>query len=684
MKKHFILAFALLLTCLFAQAQGLPQGINYQAVARDTKGALLGSKTIELKISLRADEAQGKRVYEETHRVVTNELGLFNLIVGEGQAVTGAFADVPWSEHHIWMEIALDEAGKGDYTAISASRLMAVPYAFHAGTADEVKGGGGSEKNAAFWKSNGNDLTVPGAHFLGTLDNKDVVFKTNNVERMRVGSSGDLNVNNNLTVGQDLDVNRDANIDRNLHVGQDVDIDRNLNVDGVSTLKGQVTVDANVTGVDGNYHAYPLRVQGGNQGIAIKVNANDPQRTTNFVTMFDGSGDVMGRIEGFQALEEVAGGIVDAIIGDEPGFDDVVGNSTDHDQAPSSIPSQMADFYGTNYGYGLISSSVDFVYTIVQFAINVIAAGGTLCLGGDCDDAVWSAINVIVEGIKLGSYVVSNEINKGIAFESGGADYAEWLPKADLKEGFTYGQVVGVKGGLISKEFTDAGKFMIISQNPTVIGAMPVEGSERMYEKIAFMGQVPVRVIGVAKRGDYILPSGNGDGMAIAVPAAKMKARDYGRIIGISWGEADGSKLFDLVNTAVGINANDMAQMVENLQIIVNQMQTALNQVNPNYQPYFFDVTGTVVAQAPSYSTAPTLGQIAGTGFNPSQYNNLQDAMKPVVQYATQQQFDFGKYPYLEDLFNNPSDVALAQKTLDHYTHVLHQLEDIMASVGKK
>jgi len=36
-----------------------------------------------------------------------------------------------------------------------------------------------------------------------------------------------------------------------------------------------------------------------------------------------------------------------------------------------------------------------------------------------------------------------------------------------------------------------------------------------------------VKVIGEVEIGDYILPSGQGDGVAIAIHPSKMLARDY-------------------------------------------------------------------------------------------------------------------------------------------------------------
>jgi len=45
---------------------------------------------------------------------------------------------------------------------------------------------------------------------------------------------------------------------------------------------------------------------------------------------------------------------------------------------------------------------------------------------------------------------------------------------------------------------------------------------------------------------------------------------------------------------------------------------------------------------------------------------------------------DLGQYPYLLELINNPTDKDLAQKTLDHYSQVLSQLEGYMEASGRK
>ena len=244
MKKRFLITLAFIFSSLFIWAQVLPSGINYQAVARDSKGQPMVNKDIDFKISLLAGDAQGKTVYEEIHSVRTGDIGMFGLIIGQGKTLRGEFSKVPWSEQQIWMEVAIDENISGKFVSLSANKLMAVPYAFHAGTADAVVGEESAGRSdlgpSAFWKVNGNNMTFPGSMFMGTIDFKDLVFKTNSIEAMRIEKTGDINIKNSLSVGVDINVGRDANI------GRDANLGRNLKVKTISSEE----IEAKLTAVD--------------------------------------------------------------------------------------------------------------------------------------------------------------------------------------------------------------------------------------------------------------------------------------------------------------------------------------------------------------------------------------------------------------------------------------------------
>jgi hypothetical protein len=129
MKKKLILftSLMLLLASAFAQA---PQGINYQAIARDNVGTALPNHTIGIQISI-TDGNGGPLQYREQHTPITNQFGLFTLNIGSGTPVTGTFAAISWSTIDAWIEVGMDPAGGNSYTNMGTSQLLSVPYALY-------------------------------------------------------------------------------------------------------------------------------------------------------------------------------------------------------------------------------------------------------------------------------------------------------------------------------------------------------------------------------------------------------------------------------------------------------------------------------------------------------------------------------------------------------------------------
>ena len=60
-------------------------------------------------------------------------------------------------------------------------------------------GGGGT----SYWSLTGNSGTTPATNFVGTTDAQDLVFRSNNLERYRVSSNGNVVVNNTTPIGTD-------------------------------------------------------------------------------------------------------------------------------------------------------------------------------------------------------------------------------------------------------------------------------------------------------------------------------------------------------------------------------------------------------------------------------------------------------------------------------------------------
>lgn len=164
----------------------------------------------------------------------------------------------------------------------------------------------------------------------------------------------------------------------------------------------------------------------------------------------------------------------------------------------------------------------------------------------------------------------------GVTYGSEGADYAEYLLKVHQEEIFLPGQIVGVFDGKVSKVTQGADQIMSVSINPVVLGNTPPQGEEDQYEKIGFMGQVPVFVYGEVKIGDFIVPSGRNDGVGIAVSADALAVKHMEQILGRAWSASDTQGL-ELINVAIGIKTNEWAEIFALQEKKINELKTKIN-----------------------------------------------------------------------------------------------------------
>lgn len=187
MNKLFTLStFSLLLlfsTFTFSQTPP-PEGINYQAVARDTAGKPLSSSlNLMVKFTILADTSgSGTIIFTEIHSPVnTNRYGLFTLVIGSIE--TTDFQNLDWAAGDKFLEVEIATVG-GSYTSMGKTRMMSVPYALHSKTS-------GSATNN--WGLQGNSLSNP-TDFIGTNNSQDLVVKTAGSEKMRVQSGGNVGI----------------------------------------------------------------------------------------------------------------------------------------------------------------------------------------------------------------------------------------------------------------------------------------------------------------------------------------------------------------------------------------------------------------------------------------------------------------------------------------------------------
>ena len=571
-------------------------GISYQAVIIDNNPQEIPGvdipannlPNVPLDVQFSILDDNNSIEYQETHETTTDPFGMINLMIGQGNPIIGLFNQIYWDQSK-FLRVEIDLNDGNGLVEFSYQELTYIPYVRHreiiASSTLDVDGETNLNNNLTVNNQAPTlltgDLTVEGlVSFDGELSvggdtqlYADLTVEGNTIMNGNLQVEGDANFNDgffeNITVAQNSNLNRlnvdgIANFNDSLKVNNEAatKLSGTLLVERRSDFKGQVKIDAQgpTTTLD-NYDSYPFQVEGSQQGIAVKITPNTPNRNNNYMSFWDGDNTIRGRIEANEGLVGISTGLIwDLIV--IPSFGDVI-DSDPGDTPPDVAPNQ---YFNNNYAFGAYSLTLELISHIIRFGINVTGALG-FCATGDCDDVVWAFVDVVVAGLQLGGYITYNEINIGVAYESGGADYAEWLKKANPNEVLSFGDVVGVRGGLISKSFSNADKFMVISQNPMISAAMPEKGKEQEYEKVAFIGQVPVKVLGQASVGDYIVSTGNTDGFAIAISPDAMKINDYKRIIGVAWTESNTNNVFSYVQTAIGINTNDLTKQVEKYAI---------------------------------------------------------------------------------------------------------------------
>lgn len=780
-------------------AQQVPQGMKYQAVARDLKGEILANEQVTLKISLSSQQKDLAVVhYSEIHNVTTNELGLFALVIGDGAGNKSAFKEIPWSSQNIWMEVAIADKTKGGFTVISSSKLLAVPYAFHAETANKISGNVTNQLSrdasppSSPWTTKGNSGTTA-TDYLGTSDNKSLIVKTNGTERMNVLNTGDVNIKGNvnlntasgetvnngnftvanvkpayltgsLTVDKPTNLNDELNvnnekpanlsgsltveklvalndatqsvtkddgalvteggvgIEKNLNVGGDLNVAgvstlANLTVDGVNgksininnSTQGYLATFTNTNTGNGVNAGDGIKIQLGKEkaldlggfalptygtflpgitgAISNSIFVNGAFNTnltagTFFGNLYNGAAsDVLGYTSMISAglcnltniiIEKVNDGIGSVnsalslpynlatplntglglpknisslvntglslpltttdVLGPVNDFCDVcipdgfLGNTLVPAMSPLSIPAipnlilpavpiipiiencpeftnpfnwnlsfptasanpltknnEFVGFFdknGVKVGAIRGQSLQDFIenYTDIPHLVEVAA---TFVNGFDVDAGVPDPFSFVRMGAKALDYFIGtwDKVGKiGVEYSSGNGDYAEWLERMDPKETIGTGDIVAVKGGKITKDLAGAEQIMAVSHRPIVLGNVP--DNEKIYlgNNIAFMGQIPVKVMGPVKAGDYIVAKSEIPGYGIAVDPLNMKVEDYKLTVGRSWA-TDFNDGLKMINTVVGVHNNDFLNIVKRLKDQVEENDNRLKTI---------------------------------------------------------------------------------------------------------
>ena len=140
MKKFLSFSVICLVACaVFAQVAP-PQAFKYQAVVRNLSGEIVENADIRVRVSILQNWPPGLQVYQEEHSTRSNNLGMIELRIGDGNPLQGHFNQIRWGAgtHHLQLEINVNNTA---FTNLGTTELLSVPYALFAGNAGS---GGGS------------------------------------------------------------------------------------------------------------------------------------------------------------------------------------------------------------------------------------------------------------------------------------------------------------------------------------------------------------------------------------------------------------------------------------------------------------------------------------------------------------------------------------------------------------
>ena len=138
--KNIIAAAALLMASSMALAQGVPQRINYQAVAIDADGdpipgydmvgRPIDNAEMDIRLTVLDGSPSGAERFKETHTIRTDAYGLFTLEIGGGTLINGDFATINWSDSDRFLRVEMDRFRNGNWTLLGVQKMLTVPYSF--------------------------------------------------------------------------------------------------------------------------------------------------------------------------------------------------------------------------------------------------------------------------------------------------------------------------------------------------------------------------------------------------------------------------------------------------------------------------------------------------------------------------------------------------------------------------
>src|SRR5947209_17335744 len=109
MKRLLHLIFILICLKSFIVNAQTPQGIPYQAIARNSGGATINNQGIAIRFTIHDATSTGTVLYQERQATTTNALGLFSVTIGQGTVLSGTFSTINWGTNSKFLQVEFDQ-----------------------------------------------------------------------------------------------------------------------------------------------------------------------------------------------------------------------------------------------------------------------------------------------------------------------------------------------------------------------------------------------------------------------------------------------------------------------------------------------------------------------------------------------------------------------------------------------
>ncbi len=140
--KRIVLLTVLLFAGIIANGQ-VPEGFNYQGIARNSTGQIISGVTLGVRIEIIDGIVSPLVIWAEEHVVETNDFGLFTLMVGDPDATivpaeAASFDKIDWSRQELYIRTSIKEEA-GTWQVMEPSKILSVPYALNASSVGSLE-----------------------------------------------------------------------------------------------------------------------------------------------------------------------------------------------------------------------------------------------------------------------------------------------------------------------------------------------------------------------------------------------------------------------------------------------------------------------------------------------------------------------------------------------------------------